>query len=777
MWPFKRKPQQRKREVRKSEREQVNRWQKFRQAGGLGATLIGLGLFVLVLLADAWPLEPFRYRAGEYLDHDVYARVEFKVQSPAETDRQRELAARSVPAVIRLDETTIERIIGQLKDLPAKARAASEPSKLDKSLRDKFKLDSPSDLADFARFTGPAESKLYRQQIKTLVDKLTNGPILVVVDDFSRAYARDSREVCLLRGKRKEFLPKSRLVSISSSDQVNDFLRSVVSHFPTNLRDNILHCLRTCFTSGMVPWRFDAQATSQAEQAARVAVKPVWRSIPAGTKIVSATRTRGLTQSQIATLLAEHKAYIKQQDMLHPLWRVWVLLGRAGMIASVVVLLGLYLYKYNPRIIQNHTRAGSIALLLGLMLLACKFTIVGRVNFYLSIFWIFLGATVLTIAYEQRFALAVAGALVVLIIMQLRVGLTELVVFGLAAAVTIFQLREIRTRSKLIEAGGITAMVIFVLSWAAEAAKNVPAKFTLVDSCYAAGAAIAAGFITQGILPLIERIFRVATSLTLLEWCDANKPLLKRLALEAPGTYNHSLVLGALCESAAEAIGANGLLARVGAYYHDIGKINKPDYFVENQAGSVSKHDRLSPAMSLLVIKGHVKDGLEMAREYGLPRVLWEFIATHHGTTLVEFFYHSASRQREINGQSAPDEVEFRYPGPKPRMKEAAILMLADAAESAIRAIPEPTTGRVEAQVHEIISNRLTDGQLDDCELTLREVHAVETSLVKSLCGMFHARVAYPSQKKSAANKMQNQTDNQTRTGESSQSNNGSTAS
>ena len=232
--------------------------------------------------------------------------------------------------------------------------------------------------------------------------------------------------------------------------------------------------------------------------------------------------------------------------------------------------------------------------------------------------------------------------------------------------------------------------------------------------------------------------------MTLMEWCDASRLLLKRLSVEAPGTFNHSLHLGAMCESAAEAIGARGLLARAGAYYHDIGNINKPEYFVENQGGMSNPHSRLSQAMSLLIIIGHVKDGLEMAREFGMPPVLREFIASHHGTTLVQYFYHAATEQRKADIERAPDEVEFRYPGPKPRSREAAILMLADASESSIRALPEPTPGRIENQVHTMVMRRLMDGQLDDCYLTLREVHQIEASLVRGLCGMYHSRIPYP---------------------------------
>jgi len=329
-----------------------------------------------------------------------------------------------------------------------------------------------------------------------------------------------------------------------------------------------------------------------------------------------------------------------------------------------------------------------------------------------------------------------------------------LLVMLTGVAATGLQLNDIRTRSRLIEITAIVGAVVLATVGAFGIAAMVPWRFILADGLWAAGMALLAGLIVQGFLPAIERAFHIATSMTLLEWCDASKPLLKRLATEAPGTYNHCLQLGAMCESAADAIGARGLLARVGAYYHDIGKILKPTYFVENQGGSPSRHEKLSPAMSLLIIIGHVKDGLEMAREYGLPAVLHEFIATHHGTTLVQYFYQAAAEKSRNEDQRAPDEVEFRYPGPKPQTRESAILMLADAAESSVRAMNEPTPGRIENQVHTMVSRRLMDGQLDECDMTLREVHLVESSLVKSLCGIYHARIAYPTpsgQKPSAA--------------------------
>jgi hypothetical protein len=235
--------------------------------------------------------------------------------------------------------------------------------------------------------------------------------------------------------------------------------------------------------------------------------------------------------------------------------------------------------------------------------------------------------------------------------------------------------------------------------------------------------------------------------MTLLDYSVANQPLLKRLAIEAPGTYSHSLLIGSIAEAAAEAIGRNGLLCRVGSYYHDIGKINKPGYFVENQLGSISWHKELSPAMSQLIIVGHIKDGIELAKEFGLPAVLQQFIETHHGTTLVEYFYNEALKQHEQKDSSdtlLPSEGDFRYPGPKPRTKEAAIVMLADAAEGAVRSLSEPTPTKIEAVVHNMAMKRLQDGQFDECDLSLRELSQIEASISKSLAAHHHGRIAYP---------------------------------
>lgn len=240
-----------------------------------------------------------------------------------------------------------------------------------------------------------------------------------------------------------------------------------------------------------------------------------------------------------------------------------------------------------------------------------------------------------------------------------------------------------------------------------------------------------------GLLPIIEWIFGVQTDISLLELGDPAHPLLQELKNRAPGTFTHSLNVGMLSEPAADAIGANGLLCRVGAYFHDIGKMFKPEYFAENQ--EENRHEQLLPSMSRLVIISHVKDGADLGRKHHLPTSFIDLIEQHHGTTLVEYFYHQAK-----TSETDVEESDYRYPGPKPQSREAAVMMLADAVESASRTLAEPAPSRVEHLVNELAMKRLLDGQFDECGLTLSELRTIQQSLVKSLLALLHKRVEYP---------------------------------
>jgi len=247
----------------------------------------------------------------------------------------------------------------------------------------------------------------------------------------------------------------------------------------------------------------------------------------------------------------------------------------------------------------------------------------------------------------------------------------------------------------------------------------------------------------SGFIPVIESLFHYTTDIKLLELANLNSPLLRDLMVRAPGTYHHSVVVGNLVEAAAEAINANPLLARVAAYYHDIGKASKPLYFIENQAGEENRHDKLTPSMSALVLISHIKEGAELAREKRLGQPIIDIIRQHHGTGLIRFFYDRAKTQAEAAGQTV-EEKNFRYPGPKPQTREAGIVMLADCVEAASRTLVNPTPDRIQGMVQKIINNIFIDGQLDECELTLKNLHEIARSFNRILTGIFHHRIDYP---------------------------------
>jgi cyclic-di-AMP phosphodiesterase PgpH len=316
---------------------------------------------------------------------------------------------------------------------------------------------------------------------------------------------------------------------------------------------------------------------------------------------------------------------------------------------------------------------------------------------------------------------------------------------GLTSAVAVYSVRHVRHRNQFYRAMLSLPLSYSLLIAATETLRFVPLEELPQMILPGLITGIAAPILTIGLLPIFESVFKITTDITLLELSDQNRPLLRNLAMRAPGTYTHSLNMANLSEVAAEAINANPLLARVGCYYHDIGKMLKPEYFSENQGmfGGRNPHDHLTPTMSMLIIAAHVKDGLELAEEYGLPQALCDLIPQHHGTTVIEYFYNRAVELGVANVR----RDDFCYDGPKPQTKEAGILMLADSVESAARTLTERTPSRVRQLVRRIIQQKFTEGELDECHLTLQDLNKIEGSFIPVLMGTFHERVEYPWQK------------------------------
>lgn len=288
-----------------------------------------------------------------------------------------------------------------------------------------------------------------------------------------------------------------------------------------------------------------------------------------------------------------------------------------------------------------------------------------------------------------------------------------------------------------------TAVAVVILSSGILLSNNI--KQILLDVILAVFGAFISGILAMGLLPFLESSFSLVTNMKLLELSNPNNPLLKRLLMEAPGTYHHSVMVANLAEVAAEEVGANPMLVRVGAYYHDVGKIKRPFFFGENQLGGTNPHDKISPTLSTTIIISHVKDGLELAKEYDIPKVVSDMIVQHHGTTLVKYFYYTLK-----NSSENPDEIreeDFRYPGPKPQSKEAAIIMMADSVEAAVRSIQEPTLEKIEDMVNNIVKDKMNSNQLNECDLTFRELEVIKACFLRVLKGIYHHRIEYPTEK------------------------------
>ncbi|MCH7751099.1 MAG: HDIG domain-containing protein [Planctomycetes bacterium] len=451
-----------------------------------------------------------------------------------------------------------------------------------------------------------------------------------------------------------------------------------------------------------------------------------------------------LNSEALKLLHLEYKEIVAVRDVGDRIWRtlaVW------GMFVAIFTLCGFYIHTREPNVLDELLRFMSL-----LSLVLITVVLAHIMSQYLwgtaTVIPLLLFAMTVAIAYQQEMALLLSACVTLMIVVAVGHEMSQALVLMATVSGAILVLQQVRTRGKLLSVGFVAAGVALLTTLGVGALEGQPWGPLLQNGFTLALWSVIAGSLMTVLLPTVEKVFGVQTDLSLIELGDPAHPLLQELIRRAPGTYNHSITVASLAEAAAESIGARGLLVRVGAYFHDIGKMLKPGYFIENQGQGNNRHDSLVPAMSTLVIIAHVKDGADLARQNKLSEPIIDFIQQHHGTTLVEYFFRQANEQKKGEDPQGPevDESSFRYPGPKPQTKEAGVLMMADAVESASRALKEPTPSRIENIVEQISMKRLLDGQFDECGLTLEEVQKIGESLVKSLTAVYHGRVKYPGQ-------------------------------
>lgn len=695
---------------------------------GVAVAFCVLAVSILILRDNVIP-----YRPGQFVHHDITSRVLFKSMDDRKLDAARERAREKTARRYKLADPSPWTVIQDaMLALPNRVGT----SKLDALPPDLKPILDPGSLSAIQEYAVGAERTKYISYVNQYISLLKSKGFVILPDEQTPA---DPNRMIVL-GAGETAVPVGSTLSLKECPErlgprIDEMVKASFSG--TVLQPKMKALTLSLLTPTHIP---DDAATAQARALAAELVPVSEGEVvhEANSRIVQAGEIR---QEDWLVLRKENEQYVANLGNL-----IWARrAGLAGLVALMTAVICFYVSRYQPRIVKNHARAAAIAVLLLSMLLLAQLAAIGSSSLYFSgVAPTILVAMILTIAYDPRFALGMATFHAVLVTLGLGVDLSFLTILESGLVTCCFLLDDLRTRSKLIEVGGATALAMIAATAMAGFLQFDPLPYVSRNCLYAGAAGLAVGFVVLGILPFIEKSFRITTSMTLLELADASQPLLRRLSLEAPGTYNHSLQVATLAEEAAEAIGANSLLCRVAAYYHDIGKINKAEYFIENQTDGHNRHINLSPNVSLLIIIGHVKDGVELAKEYNLPTSIFPFILQHHGTTLVEFFYHRAC---DTCGPDEPDvqETQFRYPGPKPRTREIAILMLADAVESACRAMSEPTASRIETLVHEITLRRLHDGQFVDSDLTMRDLDLIERSLVKSLLGIYHGRIAYPS--------------------------------
>ncbi|MCL6471681.1 MAG: HDIG domain-containing protein [Firmicutes bacterium] len=403
------------------------------------------------------------------------------------------------------------------------------------------------------------------------------------------------------------------------------------------------------------------------------------------------------------------------------------------------VALALYLYNFQRKIYDSDRLIAVLAIIFITTIVTAKF-----VGPFYSFFVIPVGAAAMLTALLFNTEMAVLMTLTLSLYSGLIAGQNyQYTLYGLLTGLfAIYSINNIRHRTDLVIAGAWVTLATTVLALITTLLSGAGWFEVLKNLGWGLVGGISTAVLTVGALPFLERAFGITTDIKYVELSYANQPLLRELMMKAPGTYNHSIMTGNLAESAAEEIGANPLLARVGAYYHDIGKIKRPLFFVENQVGNENPHDHTNPSLSCLIITSHVKEGVEIAKKHRLPKEIIDIINEHHGTSVVAYFYHKA---KESIAKEVVNEENFRYSGQRPRTKEAALVMLADSVEAAARTITKPSPGRIEQLIKRIVQTKLDDGQLSDSNLTLCDIESIIKSFTQVLSSLYHTRIEYPS--------------------------------
>lgn len=673
--------------------------------------MIGISFFVLTttLLSLNFVPERVEIKVGQPSPKTIKANRSIEFEDKIRTADARKRAEESVGKIYDEDSGALERVVADVEGVMNKVKAVSgNPDIVPTDRVKQLKLDIPFVLPGGVY----ASLAIYDSQIMQQIDT-KSGEII------RRAMTKQISEENL--GKIKTTVKNEEIAALKLPNDAKVFIESLVDNF---LRPNFL---------------YNDKATQDKIKESVEAVMPVRASVQNGEKIIG--------EGEIAT--PDHIQKLEALGLLKAPVPVSAVIGIAILVGVGMALVMVYLYQHRRVIYDNEGHLVLIALIaLGFLALA-KTIIAIEIKPDWSTMLGYLvpvaaASMLLAILLDTKLALVVvailSGFFGIITGNELRFAIMGFI-SGTAA---IYSVSKLSQRSDLAKAGlvYISSVNVLVVIAVELVTRGVNTTSLAIGAIVGLMNGIFSAILTIGVLPYLESAFGITSAVKLLELANPGQPLLKKLLLEAPGTYHHSILVGNLAEAAADAVGGDSLLVRVGAYYHDIGKLRRPYFFIENQLSSENPHDKLNPNLSTLIITSHTKDGSELAREHKMPKPIVDIIEQHHGTSLVSYFFYNALDNEK--NERGVNEEDFRYEGPKPQTKEAALVMMADSVEAAVRSLQKPTPGRIEGFVRKVIKDKLQDGQLDECDLTFKDLDIIAGAFVRVLSGIFHTRVEYP---------------------------------
>jgi putative nucleotidyltransferase with HDIG domain len=734
--------------------------------------LIGVTIIFTILLYPNLVVKKHSYKLGDVAEKNIKATKDFLIEDKDATEANRREAVAKVLTVydhdVTLSQTINQNVKKAFNDIRTVFKAKKNQNKIalipSETASTGTIATSVHDLlwqqkADFEEKIGISvsdgaynilEKENFLPNIATLIcsilkEILDNG----VVTNKELVLKETDNSIILRDISTKKELVVNNLKHFYGLDQA----KTMVKIIGQPLLENIDYTLRNMivdFSQRLVQPNItlNRSETEERKKRAGAEIKPVFHKIKAGEMLLR--EGERVTKVQLLKLKAYQEG-IKNEQILSSS------IGSALIILCILMTTYiLYIHRQSRTDLTNNKNLLFIASVLVTFFFIARISasLAESVAHYTSFpisassiaYGIPLASGAMTICLflglELAIPMAMLTAIGTAIIFKNRFDM--FLYFLINSSMAAFWMQNCRERKVFIKAGLKLGVINVILVTVIDSYLGGSSIIKLLwDWAFAFSGGVGAGIVTAGITPLIEIAFGYTTDIKLLELANLDQPILRRLMLEAPGTYHHSVVVNTMVEAAASEIDANSLLAKVCGYYHDIGKIKKPLYFIENQTNGINRHDKLAPSMSSLILIAHIKDGVEIARKNKLGQVIIDTIRQSHGTSLISFFYEKA---KQLKGEDAVNIDNFRYPGPKPQTREAGLVMLADMVEAASRTLANPTPSKIQGLVQHLINKAFSDGQLDDCELTLKDLHKIAKSFYNILSGMYHHRIEYPEQ-------------------------------